>query len=73
MATPTPVLTLIFEEGERVIGVVHYDGEGMTGSIACMTLVKNRMRRNNMTAAEAIKDLDGWSNGYLRTRLKETA
>lgn len=64
-------LTLLFEEHGKEIGVVFYDSEGFAGNTACISVVRNRMKRNEVDAVEAMKSMDGWSNGYLKTRLAE--
>lgn len=53
------------------VGTVELRGGELVGDEALVDIVEHRMRRDEVAAAAAMQSLDGWSNGYLRSRLLE--
>jgi hypothetical protein len=60
---------LVFIEGGRQIGDVRLENGELVGALPSVQIVESAMRRYRVDAEEALRRLDGWSNGYLTTKL----
>lgn len=62
-------MRLAFIEQGRQIGEVRLVNGELAGSPIWVPMVQARMERWNVDAEEALRRLDGWSNGYLAVEL----
>lgn len=64
-------MRLVFTEQGRQVGEVTLQAGRLAGPGAWVRVVETTMRRDNQSAVAALHALDGWSNGYLTTHLRD--
>lgn len=63
-----PVRLAFYDQGVQ-LGTVEWVDGMLLGKAALTTIVVHHMERGRCSVPQAMESLDGWSNGYLVTRI----